>query len=218
MELFGGCGRRDTARVVSLLLLLFALASWILELSIGVFPVPNPAYSQTLPPPVFKWSTSNSTQTSWHVLSLTEIDQEYEGDWWNLPNVFATKAKSRYFVEEYKNYVWSTPKYRYIDGDITVASWPPNDKQHSNWSPDDKPDLVYGKSDTVAVDGITCSSGGQAVNFTDDPIPVTLKNETNAIEIWGTVLECDQGPARIDIIGNSKPSIILTERETGDTH
>ncbi|CAN0139530.1 unnamed protein product, partial [Ectocarpus sp. 8 AP-2014] len=63
------------------------------------------------------------------------------------------------------------------------------------------------------VDGITCSSGGQAVNYT-----VTLKNETNAIEEWGTVLECDQGPAHIDIIGNSKPSIILTERETGDTH
>ncbi|CAN0338836.1 unnamed protein product [Ectocarpus sp. 8 AP-2014] len=218
VELFGGCARRDTARVVSLLLLLFALASWILELSIGLLPVANSAWPQTLPPPVNKTSTYGSAPTSWRVLSLTEIDQECEGDWWNLPNVFPTKAKSRYYVEEYKNYVWSTPKDRYINGDITVASWPPNDKQHRNWSPDDKPDLVYGKSDTVAVDGITCSSGGQAVNFTDDPIPVTLKSETDDIEEWGTVLECDQGPARIDIIGNSKPSIILTERKTGDTH
>ncbi|CAN0481785.1 unnamed protein product [Ectocarpus sp. 12 AP-2014] len=67
MELFGGCGRRDTAHVVALLLLLFALALWNLELSIDVFPVANPAYSQTLPPPVFKRSASNSTPTSWHV-------------------------------------------------------------------------------------------------------------------------------------------------------
>ncbi|CBJ30879.1 hypothetical protein Esi_0219_0031 [Ectocarpus siliculosus] len=216
MELFGDCGRRDTARVVSLLLLLFSLASWILELSIDVFPVSNPAYSQTLPPPIFKWSASNSTQTSWHVLSLTELP-EYEEDWWNLPNVFATKGKSRYYVEEYKNYVWSEPQDRYIDGDITVASWPPNGKQHSNWSPDDKPDLVYGKSDTVMVEGITCSSGGKGANLTNDFVPVTLKNATDDIEEWGTVLECDQGPARIDVIGKSKPSII-SPRATRETH
>ncbi|CAN0556884.1 unnamed protein product, partial [Ectocarpus sp. 12 AP-2014] len=68
------------------------------------------------------------------------------------------------------------------------------------------------------VDGITCSSGGQAETFTDDPISVTLKNGADDNEVWGTVVECDQGPAGIDGIGNSKPSIILTERETGDTH
>ncbi|CAB1102100.1 unnamed protein product [Ectocarpus sp. CCAP 1310/34] len=208
MELLGGCARRDTARVVALLLLLFALALWYLELSIDWFPVSVPAYSQTLPPPVFQWSAGNSTPTPWHVLSLNEIAPEYEGDWLNQPNVFETVAKSRYYVKEYKNYPWSEPKDRYINGDIIVA----------NWSRNTKPDnLVYGENATVMVDGITCSSGGKAQTFTDDPIPVTL-NRTNGIEEWGTVLECDQGPAVVEVIGNSKPSIILTERETGDTH
>lgn len=67
MELFGGCGRRDTARVVSLLLLLFALASWILELSISLLPVANSAWHQIQAPPVNKTSTYGSTPTSWRV-------------------------------------------------------------------------------------------------------------------------------------------------------
>ncbi|CAM9553104.1 unnamed protein product, partial [Ectocarpus fasciculatus] len=210
VELFGSCGRRDAARVVALLLLLFALASWTLELSIDILPVPNPAYSQNLAPPVFKWPATSSTPTPWHVLNVTEINPEYQGDQWlDQPNVFKKEAKSRYFVERYKTYVWSPPKDRYINGDIIVASW----------SPDDKPDnFVYGQNDTVMVAGITCSSGGKSVTITSDPTPVNRRNEAGDIEEWGTVRECAQGPARIDAIGNSKPSIILTENKTGDSY
>ncbi|CAM9595059.1 unnamed protein product, partial [Ectocarpus fasciculatus] len=210
VEIFGSCGRRDTARVVALLLLLFALASWTLELSIDLLPVENPAYPQNLAPPVFKWSATNSFPTPWHVLNQTEINPEYQGDQWlDQPNVFETEAKSRYYVEGYKNYVWSKPKDRYIDGDIIVASWSSNNKREAH--------LVYGPSATVMVDGITCSLGGTAEALTGDPTPVNRRNGAGDIEEWGTVRECAQGP--IDVIGNnSMPSIILTENKTGDSY
>ncbi|CAM9924753.1 unnamed protein product, partial [Ectocarpus fasciculatus] len=68
------------------------------------------------------------------------------------------------------------------------------------------------------VDGITCSLGGKAINFTGDPTPVNRRNEAGDSEEWGTVRECAQGPAGVDVIGNSKPSIILTENKTGDSY
>ena len=112
------------------------------------------------------------------VLNLTEINPEYQGDkWLDQPNVFEKEAKSRYYVEDYKNYVRSPPKNRYINGDVIVASW----------SPGDKPDnLVYGPSTIVMVDGITCSSGD---NIGDSP-PVNRRNGAGDIKEWGTVREC----------------------------
>ncbi|CAM9568693.1 unnamed protein product [Ectocarpus fasciculatus] len=208
-ELFAGRGKWDAARVITLLLLAFSLASWILELSMDLNPVDNPAHLLTQPPPVFKWDAEDddglTLATPWHVLNLTEINSEYQGDWLDQPNVFETEAKSRYYVEEYQYYVWSKPKDRYIEGEIVVASW----------SRDDKPEsLVYGQSDTVMVDGIACSSEGLARPNTT----VNRRNETGDIEEWGTVVECDRGPGITNGTDNSKPSIILTAHEGGDTH
>ncbi|CBJ30881.1 hypothetical protein Esi_0219_0035 [Ectocarpus siliculosus] len=204
-ELFAGRGRWDAARVITLLLLAFSLASWILELSMDLNPVDNPAHLLTQPPPVFKWDAENDNgEVPWHVLNLTEIDSEYQGNWWKLPNVFETFAKSRYYVQNDTYYAWSKRKDRYIDGEIIVASW----------SPEEKPDsLIYGQSATVMVDGITCSSNG-----TRDDTTVTRRNATDHIEEWGTVLECDRGPGITNGTGKSKPSIILTAHDGGDTH
>lgn len=68
-ELFAGRGKWDAARVITLLLLAFSLASWILELSMDLNPVDNPAHLLTQPPPVFKWDTENDDgpTTPWHV-------------------------------------------------------------------------------------------------------------------------------------------------------
>ncbi|CAN0553205.1 unnamed protein product [Ectocarpus sp. 12 AP-2014] len=204
-ELFAGRGRWDAARVITLLLLAFSLASWILELSMDLNPVNNPAHLLTQPPPVFKWGAENDNgEVPWHVLNLTEIDSEYQRDWWNLPNVLETFAKSRYYVENNKYYAWSKRKDRYIDGEIVVASWPPDEKPDS---------LAYGQSATVMVDGITCSSNG-----TRDDTTVTRSNEAGDIEEWGTVLECDRGPGMTNGTGKSKPSIVLTAHDGGDTH
>ncbi|CAM9641203.1 unnamed protein product [Ectocarpus sp. 4 AP-2014] len=204
-ELFAGRGRWDAARVITLLLLAFSLASWILELSMDLNPVHNPAHLLTQPPPVFKWGAENDNgEAPWHVLNLTEIDSEYQRDWWNLPNVLETFAKSRYYVENDKYYAWSKRKDRYVEGEIIVASWPPDEKPES---------LIYGQSATVMVDGITCSSNG-----TRDDTTVTRRNEAGDIEEWGTVVECDRGPGITNGTGKSKPSIILTAHDGGDTH
>lgn len=67
-ELFAGRGRWDAARVITLLLLAFSLASWILELSMDLNPVDNQAHLLTQPPPVFKWGAENDNgEAPWHV-------------------------------------------------------------------------------------------------------------------------------------------------------
>lgn len=130
------------------------------------------------------------------------INPDYDASkWQDLPNVFETEAKSRYFVEDYKHYAWSSREDRYIKGKIVVASW----------STEKMPDLSYwGASQDsqgpVTVDNVTCSSGEPLKDA-----PVMLDEQR-----WGSVIECEAGPALVGTTA-SQPAIILTE-DDGDTH
>lgn len=112
------------------------------------------------------------------------------------------QAQSRYFVENYRRYAWSKKTDDFVDGEIEVA----------NWDPEEEPaGLSYGTKNVAPVAGITCT--GQ-----DDPIvnaPVNL-----GAEEWGRVLECAEGPkADAQAAGEaSQPAIILTSSVTGNVH
>ncbi|CAM9272746.1 unnamed protein product [Scytosiphon promiscuus] len=195
-EVLGGRNRWDVARAITILLAAFSLASWVLELSMDLFDVENQAYLLTQPPPVYR--QDNIGSSPWEVLSVDEINPEYDGNWLGLPNVFEKEAKSRYYVEDFKHYAWSKREDRYIKGEIVVAEW----------DPDNVPALSYADDvrDTVTVDNVTCSSGQPLKDA-----PVFLGNER-----WGSVIECEVGPTRVGT-ATSQPAIILTEDE-GDTH
>lgn len=134
------------------------------------------------------------------MLTQDEINQDYDGEWRNLPNVDETEAKSRYYVERFKLYAWSSRENRHIDGDIVVASWDPNEI----------PELFYWEEaesrGPVTVENTTCSSGEMLKNAA-----VMLGNKR-----WGSVIECEAGPALIGE-STSKPAIVLME-DGGDTH
>lgn len=64
-EVFGGRGVWDVARVVTILLAAFSLASWALELNMDLFNVQNQAYLLTQPPPVYR--QDNFGSSPWEV-------------------------------------------------------------------------------------------------------------------------------------------------------
>ncbi|CAM9272669.1 unnamed protein product [Scytosiphon promiscuus] len=221
-EMFGGRGKWDAPRFIAIALLVFNLASWGLELSMDLYSLDGEAYLLTQPPPVFR--VPNGNGSSWHVLSLDDINGEegkFDGTWESLAgeNVYPTEAKSRYYVTNFKKYAWSKEISTFINGEIVVASW-------TGEGGDIPEKLSYVKNDTliedegsgaaVLVESVGCSSNG-------DEVPVT-HTVNGRDEEWGRALECENGPRVVGSdAGTSQPAIILARdggaADTGpDTH
>ncbi|CAN0426600.1 unnamed protein product [Pylaiella littoralis] len=199
-ELFGGRGQWDAARMITVLLLAFSAASWVLELSMGLFIIHEKADFLTQPPPVFL----NDSGSSWRVLNLNEIKPGYDGDYTNVENIQGEEAMSRYRVISFKKSIWRGKKEAFIDGDIIVASWSPESRP-ANFSYTGMSD-----DDTVMVDSVQCSSEGEL------PVTVQWTNETSGeLEDWGQVLHCGEGPKQN---AKAQPAIILTQKGTNQTH
>ncbi|CAM9509002.1 unnamed protein product, partial [Hapterophycus canaliculatus] len=195
-EVLGGRGRWDVARMITILLAAFSLASWVLELSMDLFEVKNQAYLLTQPPPVYR--KDNEGSSTWEVLDVEDTWPEYDKKWIDLPNVSGTEAKSWYYVEDFKQYAWSAKEDRYMKGAIEVASWSTELGM---------PDLSYGDwQKPVTVKNVSCSSG--------EPLKNALVMRGN--DEWGSVIECEAGPALVNKT-SSQPAIILRE-DGGDTH
>ena len=133
------------------------------------------------------------------MLSPEEIDPGFDGNWLDLDNMAHNQAKSRYYVKDYREYAWSKKIDKYIDGEIVVASW----------DPDDKPGLSYGDGDTVTVEGIACTGPGDS----DEDGSVMFGSGE-----WGRVLECGEGPKVDAQTEPSQPAIILTDSATRQVH
>lgn len=71
-EIFGGRGVWDAARIITVLLAAFSLASWGLELSIDLSELEGEADLLNRPPPIFlRNETEDTTTDSWQVRQLT---------------------------------------------------------------------------------------------------------------------------------------------------
>ncbi|CAM9218258.1 unnamed protein product [Pylaiella littoralis] len=200
-ELFGGRGQWDAARMITVLLLAFSAASWVLELSMGLFTIHEEADFLTQPPPIY---FVNGSGSPWRVLNLNEINPGYDGDYTSLENIDEVEAKSRYRVISLRTSIWRGKEEVFIDGGIIVASWSPESRP-ANFS-------YTGMSDdgTVMVDSVQCSSEGEL------PVTVRWTNETSGeLEDWGQVLHCGEGPKQN---AKAQPAIILTQKGTSQTH
>eukprot|EP00903_Cladosiphon_okamuranus_P017852 g16430.t1 len=199
-EVFGGRGLWDAARIIAVLLAAFSLASWGLELSMGLSSLEGEADMLNRPPPVFLRPETNDTNTdAWQVMTPTEINPGYDGDWRSLgdKNVEETKANSRYYiVKDTKRYLGDNNEDKFMNGDILVASW--------STEPEEMPGLFY-DTNGAEVDSLECSGE-------------TLKSATvylGNVE-WGTALDCERGPGLSDGRVTSPPAIILTDAATGE--
>ncbi|CAN0284536.1 unnamed protein product [Ectocarpus fasciculatus] len=193
-EVLGGRGRWDSARNIAVILAVFSLASWGLELSMDLASLEGEADLLNRPPPVFLRSETNDTTTDpWQVLTLSEINPGYDGNWRGLDdkNVKETHANSRYYiVKDTRVYLGKSTKDTFIDGEILIARW------------SDKPSLFY-DDNGATVDSLECSGE-------------TLKNADvyHGTDLWGTALDCERGP-RPTGVTTSPPAVVLTNGGSG---
>ena len=132
------------------------------------------------------------------VLTPSEINPDYDGDWRGLGdlNVKESKANSRYYiVKDSKNYLGDNKNDMFINGDILVASW--------STEPGEMPNLFF-DTHGAAVDSLECSGE-------------TLKDAIVylGVDEWGTALDCERGPRPLAGGVTGPPAIILTNAETG---
>ncbi|CAM9273040.1 unnamed protein product [Scytosiphon promiscuus] len=195
-EVFGGRGKWDAARNITVILAAFSLASWGLELSMDLSSLEGEADLLNRPPPVFLRPDTNDSNTDpWEVLPMSEISSEYGGDWQSLGglNIKETYANSRYYiVKDTKVYLGKNSDDEFINGNILVA----------RWSTEEKPSLFY---DTygATVGSLECS--GETLKSAD----VYLGNDR-----WGTALDCERGPVPSGK-SSGPPTIILSSSDTG---
>ncbi|CAB1102101.1 unnamed protein product [Ectocarpus sp. CCAP 1310/34] len=215
-EILRGRGVWDATRIVTVLLVVFNVASWVLELMLDLYSFENEAYPLTQPPPVYRENIQGNA--SWQVLNLDEIngeDRKYDGSsWFDLPNVSETEAKSLYYVENFKRSAWSDGVEKDISGDIIVANWDPAIAGSLNF--------FFGenilsrsyeeKTATAVVEAVDCSSSGR---LKDAPVYRKINNKS---EEWGRVVECEVGPRLPNGSEQAQPAIILTQHGTNETH
>ncbi|CAM9867078.1 unnamed protein product [Ectocarpus sp. 6 AP-2014] len=196
-EVFGGRGSWDSARNIAVILAVFSLTSWGLELSMDLASLEGEADLLNRPPPVFLRPETNDTNTDpWQasfVLTLSDIDPDYNGNWRGLEhlNVEDTHANSRYYiVKDTREYLGKTAKDTFINGEILVASW------------DDKPSLFY-DTNGANVDSLECS--GETLKDAEVYLGTNL---------WGNALDCERGPRPTNST-TSPPAVVLTNGESG---
>ncbi|CAN0264722.1 unnamed protein product, partial [Hapterophycus canaliculatus] len=199
-EVFAGRGRWDAARNITVVLAAFSLASWGLELSMDLSSLEGEADLLNRPPPVFlRPETNDSTTDPWQVLTRSEINPDYDGDWRSLGlNIKETHANSRYYiVEDTKVYLGKNADKEFVNGNILVARWLTEEG--------DRPSLFY---DTygATVESLECS--GETLKSAD----VYL-----ATDRWGTALDCERGPAPVGM-RSGPPAVILTSSTLGTVH
>lgn len=76
-ELCGGRGKWDAARIITVLLLAFSLASWILELSLGLKTIEGNVELLTLAPSIFKKNGDSNSAWQVRVLGLLLCSMPY---------------------------------------------------------------------------------------------------------------------------------------------
>lgn len=135
-------------------------------------------------------------------MALDNIWERYGDDVLSAPelkNINDNDAKSYYLVQDFEEHYLGDTYDKYVEGEVIVA----------DWNPSDKPALSYGVvDDTVMVEEVICSSG--------DPLkdaPVHIENGAGETELWGTVMECEEGP-KLLAQNASQPAIILTKSAT----
>ncbi|CAN0299311.1 unnamed protein product, partial [Ectocarpus sp. 12 AP-2014] len=214
-EILRGRGVWDATRIVTVLLVVFNVASWGLELMLDLYSYENEAYPLTQPPPVYRDVQNESAP--WQVLNLEEIhgeDWKYNGSsWLDLPNVSKTEAKSLYYVENFKSSAWSDGVEKDISGDIIVANWDPAIAGNLNFSFGEgiSPGSYEARTATAVVQAVNCSLNV----LKDAPVYRKINNKS---EEWGRVVECEAGPRLANWDVQAQPTIILTQSETYETH
>ncbi|CAM9218029.1 unnamed protein product [Pylaiella littoralis] len=161
------------------------------------------------PPPVFLEldlepqllpETNDSYTNPWQVLTLSEIKEDYDGNWRGLGhlNIREANANSRYYiVKDTNSYLGGDMKDSYINGKILVASW--------STAVEDRPNLYY-DINGVNPESLECSGE-------------TLKRAAvyhGAIE-WGSALDCEAGPKPSNRM-SAPPAIVLSNAETGEVY
>ncbi|CAN0482225.1 unnamed protein product [Ectocarpus sp. 12 AP-2014] len=215
-EILRGRGVWDATRIVTVLLVVFNVASWGLELMLGLYYYENEAYQLTQPPPVYREGLEE--HAPWQVLNLDEIngeDRKYDGSsWLDLPNVSKTEAKSLYYVENFKRSAWSDGVEKDISGDIIVANWDPAIAGNLNFPFGESisPVSYEARNATAVVEAVNCSSNGR---LKDAPVHRKMNNKS---EEWGRVVECEAGPRLASGSEQAQPAIILTQNGTNETH
>ncbi|CAM9453800.1 unnamed protein product, partial [Laminaria digitata] len=188
-EVFGGRGKWDAARIITVLLGVFSLASWGLELSMDLAYYDGNADLLNRPPPV----TIRRNSDDWQVMTRQELG---ESNWSDLSNVGEESAQSRYFMN-------STDYEGFINGQISVAFW--------NTDPAVIPNQFYYLDGIPPmVEALECTGDGNS-----ETVDVYLGD--NSTDRWGTVLKCEQGPSLtqtlLDQHGDktvSPPTIIMS--------
>ncbi|CBJ30877.1 hypothetical protein Esi_0219_0029 [Ectocarpus siliculosus] len=215
-EILRGRGVWDATRIVTVLLVVFNVASWGLELMLDQYSHENEACPLTQPSPVYRKDLDNNAR--WQVLNLDEIngeDRDYNGSWLDLPNVSKTEAKSLYYVENFKRSAWSDPVEKDISGEIIVANWDPAIAESLSFSFGES--ISSGSYEegtaTAVVEAVNCSSSSDPLK--DAPVYRKMNNKS---EEWGRVVECEAGPRLANGGEQAQPAIILTQNGTNETH
>lgn len=132
------------------------------------------------------------------VLTMSEIDPEYNGDWRSLGslNIMETHANSRYYiVKDTKVYLGKNADDEFINGEILVARWSEEDRQ-----------TLFYDSYGATVESLECSGE-------------TLKNAEvyHGTERWGIALDCERGPVPLGR-SSGPPAIILASSAAGTVY
>ncbi|CAM9843194.1 unnamed protein product [Ectocarpus sp. 8 AP-2014] len=216
-EILRGRGVWDATRIVTVLLVVFNVASWGLELMLDLYSHESEACPLTQPPPVYREGLDDGAP--WRVLNLDEIsgeDRNYDGSsWLDLPNVSKTEAKSLYYVENFKRSAWSDAVEKDISGEIIVANWDPAIAVNLNFSFGESisPGSYEDGTATAVVEAVSCSSLSDPLK--DAPLYRKMNNKS---EEWGRVVECEAGPRLANGGEQAQPAIILTQNGTDKTH
>ncbi|CAM9991351.1 unnamed protein product [Pylaiella littoralis] len=133
-EIFGGRGCSSSKRDMELGTIKLSQEAYGLELSMGLASLEREADLLNRPPPVFLEpdlepqllpETNDSYTNPWQVLTLSEIKEDYDGNWRGLGhlNIREANANSRYYiVKDTNSYLGGDMKDSYINGKILVAS------------------------------------------------------------------------------------------------
>ncbi|CAM9536369.1 unnamed protein product, partial [Laminaria digitata] len=192
-ETLGGRGKWDTARIVTVLLAVFSLVSWGLELSMGLAHHQGKADLLDRSP----WVINGTFQGKdvWEVKPAGDFP--YNEDWKKDFNMNDDRALSMYDVTEA-----DTCRGGRIEGTIEIASWSDDPKK--------SPTPLYYNQTTTAnatVANLRCAEGPnetKGIHIRDDD------------DIWGTVATCDNGPKQSNLAAgdndrDSPPTLILNK-------
>lgn len=192
-EAFGDRGRWDMARVVAIMLALFHVSTWGLELSLDLaIRTDGPVDLLNRPPPVVlgrRLTVPNGTVTHWIVMAVRSDTVDEQGALGNFEGtLFNGQAKATYRVGD-----------SIIRGDTLFASW--------STDPANSPsDLFYDNdSGHPTVEKVDCST----LSARSGEIHVGTDNGQR--QAWGVATECDYGPKLINASSadESPPTIIL---------